>query len=327
MKFRTKFSQKNTHFNINYNDSILLIGSCFSSNIGNKLNSSKFNTFINPFGVVYNPVSIFNTISSILSKKTYTKDDLFFNNGLWNSFDFHSSFSNTDENECLNAINASVQDSYTYFQSSSKVIITLGTAFVYKLNKTGKIVSNCHKVVQKEFTRYRLSLNETSNYLSKIIDLLKILNPSIQILFTVSPIRHLSDGFEENQRSKSTLILAIDEIFQKNKQCSYFPSYEILMDDLRDYRFYKDDLTHPNNQAIEYIWKHFSESYFNNETKKNVIDIYKIIKASEHRPFNPRTPEHQLFVNKQLDRIHQLTHKNESLNFENEIYIFKSQLI
>ena len=322
MDFRTQIEIKKSDIDIDYDSNILFIGSCFSNNIGLILKDNKFNTLINPFGVVYNPISIYNSLNFLISNKLFTDKDLFFDGNLYNSFYHHSSFSNTNKENCLNHINTNINKAHKYLQQTNFLFITFGTSWVYEHFETNKIVSNCHKLPAKEFKRYRLTVAEITTLYNKLIQKLKTINPTLKIIFTVSPIRHWKDGAHQNQLSKATLHLAIDEIINSTNNCFYFPSYEIIMDDLRDYRFYASDMLHINEIGVNYIWEKFSDTYFTDKTKNYKNQINKIIAAKNHKPFNPKSIEYQKFAQNQLNKISELSKLELNIDFSNEIDFF-----
>jgi hypothetical protein len=315
MNFRTEIQLKKSTTGISYNDSLVLVGSCFTENIGKKFSINKFRTDVNPFGILYNPLSIQSSIQQLIDKKTVTEKDLFFHNGVWQSFAHHGSFSDTSKDACLGKINKRIIESSTNLKQANFFIITFGTAWVYELASTKEIVANCHKLPEKTFNRRCLTIKEIVENYTVLLRKLQAFNPSLQIIFTVSPIRHWKDGAHENQMSKSILLLAIDELQQLFPNTSYFPAYEIVMDELRDYRFYDEDMIHPNNIAINYIWEKFSDIYFSVETEKIRLKIEQIIKAESHRPFNPDTKEHQTFLEKNAQRKSLLQEKYPFLSF------------
>ncbi|MDR0873236.1 MAG: GSCFA domain-containing protein [Prevotellaceae bacterium] len=294
MLFRTEISLKKADQQIAYPDNIVLLGSCFAENIGNRLKESKFNVSVNPFGILYNPLSIENALRILLEKRLLSTEDLFPYNGLWHSFAHHGVFSGIDCEETLQNINNQIRISVEKLLKTDFLLITFGTAFVYE--KDGKTVANCHKLPDRFFTRRRLSVQEIVDCYTKLVTDIQQINPKIRFVFTVSPIRHWKDGAHENQLSKSTLLLAINELQTRCSNIDYFPAYEIVLDELRDYRFYEEDMLHPNNQAITYIWEKFSETYFSAETRQIEKEIAQIIKAENHRPLNPQTAEYQLFL-------------------------------
>jgi hypothetical protein len=287
--------KKETRNQIAYQSKILLLGSCFSENIGDKLNYFKFQSAQNPFGILFHPKAIENFITNTINKKEYCSEDFILQNETWHSFDAHSSLSSVNENELLNKLNASISNTNRALKEASHIIITLGTSWVYRFIETGAIVANCHKIPQKKFLKELLTVAEITESLAAIIVLLKSVNKDISVLFTVSPVRHLKDGFIENTQSKAHLITAIHQVLE-HQNVSYFPSYEIMMDELRDYRFYAEDMIHPNKTAINYIWERFTATWFLDETLSTMKEIDAIQKGILHRPFQENTAQHQQFL-------------------------------
>lgn len=296
MKLQTQIPiQKQLINQIDYGSNLLLLGSCFSENIGDKFTFYKFQSVQNPFGILFHPKAIENLITNAINQKEYTEDDIFFLNERWHCFEAHSSLSTENKEETLNNLNSSISSTHKQLKQSSHIIITLGTACTYRHIATDTTVANCHKVPQKKFLKELLSVNEITENIEAIISLIKSVNPNASILFTVSPIRHLKDGFIENQQSKSHLISAIHQV-TNNSNVYYFPSYEIMMDELRDYRFYAEDMIHPNLTAINYIWERFSEVWVSDKAKKNMQDVATIQNGLSHKPFNPNSTQHQQFL-------------------------------
>ena len=296
MNLQTKIIlKKETKNRINYNSKLVLLGSCFSKNIGNKLTYFKFQTHQNPFGILFHPKAIENLITNAINKKEYVSKDLIFQDERWHSFDAHSNLSSSNQEILLKKLNSSVQATNKKLKKATHIIITLGTSWVYRSIETGAVVANCHKIPQNKFSKELLSIVEINKSLKTIISLLKSINKDINVLFTVSPIRHLKDGFIENTQSKSHLIAAIHNIIDC-KNVSYFPSYEIMMDELRDYRFYSEDMIHPNKIAINYIWEKFSETWFEENTGSIMKEIELIQKGMAHKPFDKNSEKHQNFL-------------------------------
>ena len=296
MKLQTQIPlKKETRNAIDYNSKVLLLGSCFSENIGDKLSYYKFQSLQNPFGILFHPKAIENLITNAINEKEYSEKDLTFQNERWHCFDAHSSLSAADKNELLNNLNSTVSSTKKQLEEATHIVITLGTSWVYRFIETDKIVANCHKIPQKKFLKELLSVDEISESLEAILVLLKSINKNIQILFTVSPVRHLKDGFIENTQSKAHLISAIHNILNGG-YAFYFPSYEIMMDELRDYRFYAEDMIHPNKTAINYIWEKFVASWFSEDTLLTMKDVDVIQKGLSHRPFNENSVQHQQFL-------------------------------
>ena len=289
--------KKNPHNQIDYNSELILIGSCFTENIGKKLSHYKFKSSQNPLGILFHPKAIECLITNALNKKQYSKSDIFLQNERWHCFDTHSSLSSPNKNELLTTLNNRINSTYEQLKKASHIIITLGTSWVYRHISSDKIVANCHKIPQKKFLKEILSVDEITENLSAINSLIKSVNKNISITYTVSPVRHLKDGFIENQRSKSHLTSAIHQIIEPRKNIHYFPSYEIMMDELRDYRFYSEDMIHPNKTAINYIWEKFCATYIPDEALKTMQEIETIQKGLAHKPFNPKSEAHLKFLN------------------------------
>ncbi|WP_299160157.1 GSCFA domain-containing protein [uncultured Tenacibaculum sp.] len=289
--------KKNPHNQIDYNSELILIGSCFTENIGKKLNYYKFKSNQNPLGILFHPKAIECLITNVINEKQYSESDVFLQNERWHCFDAHSSLSATNKTELLNTINNRINSTHQQLKKASHIIITLGTSWVYRHISSDKIVANCHKIPQKIFSKEILSVDEITENLSAINSLIKSVNKKISITYTVSPVRHLKDGFIENQRSKSHLISAVHQVIEPRKNIHYFPSYEIMMDELRDYRFYSEDMIHPNKTAINYIWEKFCATYISDEALKTMQEIETIQRGLNHKPFNPKSEAHLKFLN------------------------------
>jgi len=324
--FRTELNLKPGELRVSHSTEGLFVGSCFSNNIGGKLQNLKFPVFINPFGVVYNPVSVKNTLEIIMDRDLFTEKDLSFHDGQWYSFYHHSSFSNASKEACLENINSEIERSYQKLLKAKFLFITFGTSWVFEKPQTGNVVSNCHKLPAREFNRRMLSVQSIVQDYQVFLEKLKVFNPDIKVVFTVSPIRHWKDGAVGNQYSKATLIVAIQQLLSEFSFCSYFPSYEILMDDLRDYRFYDEDMLHVNDTAINYIWSKFGDVFLDKKTQELNKQILKIIQAKSHRPFNPEGEQYQKFLKQQLKKIEELMKLNSDMDFSAEIAFFKSLL-
>ncbi|MDO9153513.1 MAG: GSCFA domain-containing protein [Paludibacter sp.] len=282
---------------ISYQDSIMTLGSCFAQNIGNKMADVFFDVDINPFGVLYNPVSIANSIELLLQKKPFIIHDIFEHNSLWQSYSHSSLFSDISVEKCIDKINSRFIKAVEFFKKTDYMMITFGTAWVFENKKSGRVVSNCHKLPANNFVRRRLTVDEIVSEYSLQIIKLQTLFPNLKFIFSVSPIRHWKDGAHENNISKSILLLAIDTLQKQFVQVQYFPAYEIMMDELRDYRFYAPDMLHPSEIAVDYIWKRFSESYFSEETFKINKQIEQLVADRTHRPLHPDSAEFVLFQN------------------------------
>ena len=325
INFRTKVEIPESENKINHQCKLLFIGSCFTDSIGNCLANFKLPVDINPFGVLYNPASISESIRILINKKTFTESDLSYTNEQWFSFYHHSDFAHWDKNSCLEKINSRISSSHEFLKSSNILFITLGTAWIYRLRETGRIVSNCHKLPAREFIQERLSTDQIVEILGESLKALKLFNPHLKIVFTISPIRHWKDGAHGNQLSKSTLLLAVEKLIQNNPEISYFPSYEIVMDELRDYRFYDSDMLHICPVAVDYIFERFAQTYFTEETLQLNKAIEKIVKAAKHKPFNPNSNSHKKFRENNLKAIEALQKKYPGLDFGEELGCFKNE--
>jgi len=306
---------KQKHNLINYQSKLLLLGSCFSENIGNKLNYYKFQSKQNPFGILFHPKAIENLITKALNKEEYTESDVFFHNERWHCFDAHSVVSSTSKEELLNTLNTNINSTFLQLKNTSHIIITLGTAWVYREIATDTLVANCHKIPQKKFLKELLTVEEVSESLEAINSLVKSINPETTIVYTVSPVRHIKDGFIENQRSKAHLLSAIHEVVEPRNAIYYFPSYEIVMDELRDYRFYDEDMIHPNKTAINYIWEKFKEVWITEDSYKTMQQVDTIQRGLNHKPFNSESEAHQIFLKRLQQKKETLLQAFPFMNF------------
>lgn len=325
MQFRTSFTIPESPFKINHHHQLMTIGSCFSDEIGNRLIDLKFMGLINPFGVIFNAHSIQELMERSIHKRYYTIDDVHQNGEQFFCFDVHSSFNALSSHQVLEGINPTIDQVHHQLLTADVLMLTLGTSWVYRWKETNHIVANCHKVEAKQFEKVLLSTEENFKALDLIVfDVLKV-NPKLKIITTVSPVRHTKDGMIENNVSKARLIDALYQLNLKYDQVDYFPSYELVLDDLRDYRFYKDDLIHPSIQAVEYIWDKFSETYFEDSTRTIIQKINKIRAALQHRPFNETSENHQKFLKKTLQMMEELE-KGHQVDFSAEKEFIFSKL-
>jgi len=319
MQFRTKITIPKGNNPIDYNSRIVSLGSCFAENMAEKLDYFKFQNTCNPFGIIFNPVSIEKMIYRTLNQIFYAEKDIFFHNERWHCFGVHSDLSCSDKKEFLENLNAVLRTSLIQLSQASHIIITYGTSWVYRNIESNTIVANCHKVPQKEFSKEILSVETIAKSIQNTIGYFQIINPNINFIFTVSPVRHLKDGFVENQLSKAHLITAIHKVLESEiwnlKPAIYFPSYEIMMDELRDYRFYAEDMVHPNQVAINYIWERFFETVISEESHSIVEEVGSIQKGLQHRPFNPDSEGHLKFKEKLREKIATLVSQYSFMKF------------
>ncbi|MBZ9730812.1 GSCFA domain-containing protein [Salegentibacter sp. JZCK2] len=315
MEFRTKIPIKQAEPKIDYESKLFLIGSCFVENIGKKLDFYKLQHLQNPFGILFHPLAIAKFFQKIAENSSYTKKDVFQHQERWHCFAAHSSLSNPNAEVLLENLNSALQNAREFLQRSSHLVITLGTAWSYFHLKTEQSVANCHKIPQKFFRKELQSSEEIQRSLQGILEDLKQINPNIEIIFTVSPVRHIKDGFVENQRSKAHLISAVHQINEENENTHYFPSYELMMDELRDYRFYAEDMLHPSQTAIDYIWKRFTETWFSEASFSILKEVENIQKGLSHRPFNRNSEAHLRFLEKLKSQISTLHKRYPHLRF------------
>jgi hypothetical protein len=319
MQFRTQIPISKSTNPINYDSKILSIGSCFAENMAEKFDYFKFQNETNPFGIIFNPVSIEKLFKRVCKQELFEEKDVFFHNERWHSFEVHSDLSNADRQELLETLNKAITETNKQLKQASHIIITYGTSWIYRILESQEIVANCHKVPQKQFSKELLSTEVIRESIQNTIDLIHNLNPNINFIFTVSPVRHIKDGFVENQLSKSHLFAALHQVLQThNSQLitpNYFPSYEIMMDELRDYRFYGEDMLHPNQIAIDYIWKLFSENYISENSISLMNEVDEIQKSLRHRSFNPESEQHQKFLAKLQQKINLLGEKISHIKF------------
>jgi GSCFA family len=321
--WKTDLNVKSADRPIHLNDPILTIGSCFSQAIGQHLNDNKFNVSINPFGTVYSPLSIHHLLTLALGKGAISEEDFLVHQEVHYHYQFHSSFAGLSRQELAEQISHAVNKVNHFISTARFVIITYGTAWAYKRKDTAQWVANCHKVPSTYFSKGLLSIEVMENSFDEIHSALKAINPTIQIIVTVSPVRHLKDTIELNSVSKSTLRLFCHKLSQRSG-VDYFPAYEIIMDDLRDYRFYQEDRIHPTNEAEEYIWQKFIERYFEPKTKMFLSEWQEIKHALAHRSLFPSTTHHQSFLKATLHKLEALQY---SVNVRDEIDFVKNQII
>ncbi|MDR1380641.1 MAG: GSCFA domain-containing protein [Tannerella sp.] len=298
-------------FGISYRDNILSVGSCFADNMGGRMSECGFNVAVNPFGVLYNPLSVASACRRMLNPVPFTEDDLFFHNGLYHSFAHHGRFSDVSAGKCLSGINGALEHAAMHLRLSSRLTVTFGTAYAYRHKSGAFAVANCHKLPETDFVRERLTVNRIADEWSALLNELWRANPLLKVIFTVSPVRHGKDGAHLNQVSKSTLLLAEQALTEQFPgRTAYFPAYELMMDELRDYRFYAEDMIHPSPPAIDYIWERFCDTYMDRETLSCMRDVAAIRKNLNHKPMTPDREACKRFLMQTLLKIRQLRDKN-----------------
>jgi len=307
---------------ISYLNKVMLVGSCFASEVGAMFEAGKMNVMINPFGVLYNPVSVANELEIIIDRRKFTDDDLHFFNNRYLSFYHDTGFSSKSPEGIIKKINDTTAKANLFLKYADFLFVTFGTARVFRLSSDKRIVANCHKIPPSEFERELLSIEHIVDVWSDLIERIKKINPSLRIYFTVSPVRHWKDGAHGNQVSKSVLLLAIDNLVKSNRSLKYFPSYELLLDDLRDYRFYKDDLLHPSRKAIEYIWEFLTKSFFDPNTRSIYREVAKVVAASHHKLMGEIDSDHREFAGIMIEKINDLKSRYPFLDLTDEIEYF-----
>lgn len=322
--FRTEFQAEKSATSIYHKDSMMFMGSCFAENIGEKLKKYKFDVQINPFGILFNPASIAQSLDMLSDDVfVFSQKDLHFYNEEWFSFFHHGKFSNADSDRCLETINNTLFSARNYLQNANYLILTLGSSVVYSYK--GQVVANCHKFPQREFEKKLLNVNEIVHILLNSIQKIRAYNPNIHIIFTISPVRYIKDNMVENTQSKAHLVVAVHQLLQQIHNTHYFPAYEIMMDDLRDYRFYDMDMVHPSALAINYIWNIFSKTFFDKSTSTINEQVEDIIRAKNHRLKNPFSQESKAFKAKQMESIRHIQQMYPFLSFEEELNYFSQE--
>ncbi len=333
MEFRLAFNPRQFDEKIKHRQQLLLIGSCFTENIGARLRQLKFSITENPNGILFNPISIVKSINSYLDNVQYTEADLFYQNECWNSWEHHSRFSHPDKNECLQKINHAQIAAHSFIKSANWILITVGSAFVYELadntttplacNNGEKVVANCHKVPTDKFNKKLLPAATIVTVFSEMLKKLYAFNPYVKVIFTISPVRHLRDGFIENNRSKATLIQAIHQLADADERLFYFPAYELVIDDLRDYRFFAEDMVHPNYAATNYVWEKFITTCIDEVSQQLIKEINIVNAARMHKPFNPTSLAHKKFLQNNLQKVIKLIEQYPYLQMEEELRYFQ----
>lgn len=316
MNFTTQIPIPKNPNPIDYHSKIISLGSCFAENMGEKFEYFKFQNTVNPFGIIFNPVSIEKLIEKVVNHQLFTEDDIFFHNERWHCFEVHSDLSHENKEVFLENLNAILKSTNQQIPKSTHIIITYGTSWVYSNIESNEIVANCHKIPQKQFSKELLSVEIIEKSIQNTIELIQKINPNCHFIFTISPVRHIKDGFVENQRSKAHLITALHEILNPRSQIlNYFPSYEIMMDELRDYRFYTQDMLHPNQVAIDYIWQKFKETSIDESAFVTMDEVENIQKSLAHKPFNINSESHQKFVSKLKNKMEVLQKQHPFIKF------------
>jgi hypothetical protein len=309
MQFRTTLTIPKSSVDLSYETPLIMLGSCFTENIGARLQSLHLPVLTNPFGIVYNPISMSKNINYLMTNETFSEKDIFQQGDMWHSWQHHSRFSSPEKVEILRGINDELTTARNHFVKTKTLILTLGTANIFVEKKSNQVVNNCHKAPPQYFEKKRLSVSDVVSSFKTVFEKVLSQNADFQIVITVSPIRHLRDGLIENNRSKAVLLLACAELSDLFLNVHYFPAYELVIDDLRDYRFFAPDMMHPTDQAIDYIWQHFTDTFFTEKTKIMTEEVHKINLMKQHRPLHPNTEGYQQFVNQLQQKVDNLKNK------------------
>lgn len=329
MKFHFEFDIKRSVNLIHHQHTMLLMGSCFTENIGEKLRKHKFTVSENPNGILFNPVSVAEAIGSYIQNRQISENDLFQHNETWHSWKHHSRFSGITAEEAILKINSATTEAHAYLKKADHLLITLGSAWLYTLTEratnaiTGSVAANNHKAPAAWFEKRLMQSGEVVTVLHEMLTKLFAFNPGIRVIFTISPVRHLREGVIENNRSKAALIQAVHQLVEQFEVLYYFPAYELVIDDLRDYRFYAEDLVHPNYQATQYVWEKFINACMSEDTRELMKEIAEINLAYQHKPFNPLTEQHQKFLASYFAKAKSLKSVHPYLDLENELAYFE----
>ncbi len=331
MKFKLTLDAKSSKYSIEYKDKLMLIGSCFTENIGAKFSAHLFEVMENPHGILFNPVSVENSLNDCIQNKQYTENELFKLNDVWNSWNHHSRFSSVLQEEALAKINTTIHNAHLFLKSANHIVITLGSAWLYELTEfaplsKGQVVANNHKASATWFTKSLMQPADLIKRLSILVDALLQFNPQLHIVFTISPVRHLREGLVENNRSKAVLIHAVHEVIATMEQVEYFPAYEYVIDDLRDYRFYSEDLVHPNYAASGYVWEKLVETYMKDATQVIMKQVAELQLAVNHKPFFAGSAEHQKFSQSCIDKTERLLQTCPYLPLQKHLEFFRSAI-
>ena len=324
MEFRTIVRTGENRSWLHHSDHVVLLGSCFSDNIGAKMQGALIRATVNPMGTLYNPMSIARGVQRLIDNEPIAGHDLFMQGGVWNSYDFHSRHSLPDKQATIDRMNAAITQGHHALKEAQLLTVTLGTAIVYRLKATGEVVANCHKVPQHEFERKMASVDEMVKELDAMLRAVHAFNPGLRVILTVSPIRHIADGLDTNSLSKAQLRVAIHEVMARHRDyCDYFPAYEIMLDDLRDYRFYSSDMVHPSDVAVEYIWQAFQATYLDDRSALAVARCERIHKRLQHRPMSANRETVERFNNDTASVVRNLIKEYPYLADHPELVGFK----
>ena len=321
MVFRQEFQPESLAIKLQHKHKLMLLGSCFTEQMGTKMSRVKFRTLENPHGILFNPASICKSVQTYIQNKVYLQEDLFEHEGIWGSWDHHTRFSDVNSTVVLEKINESQKKAHDFLKEADWLMLTLGSAFLYEKMDVG-FVANCHKVPTDKFRRRLMATEEIISMFKQLFQKLLLFNPHIKILFTISPVRHLREGFIENNRSKANLINAVHQLIADHQNIFYFPAYELIIDDLRDYRFFAEDMVHPNHQATSYVWEKFQQTCIEESDLGLIKEMHQLDLAKNHKAFNPDSNQHKLFLKKCAEKAQALMLSHTHLDLQEEITFF-----
>ncbi len=316
MNFILPFLIPKSEHKISFNDKLLYVGSCFAEEIGSLMHSHRMNVKLNPYGILFNSLSISRTIKDIINQRIYEAQDLIYDGSVWHSLNHHGRFSHPDKEQCLENINCEIREASSFLNNANWLVITLGSSWAYQNVNNNEVVANCHKLPAKLFQKVLLSSAMQQESLQETITKLKSLRPSLNIIFSVSPVRYIRDGLVENNLSKAQLVTTVNHLIAKNSNTYYFPAYELVNDVLRDYRFFKEDMVHPNEQAIQYVWSQFLEAYMDNDNLDFMNEVSSFLQFQNHRPLHPHDQEKH--HNETLKREALITEKINQWKLQNK---------
>lgn len=323
MKFMADIQIPSPDVKIKYRDPIMLVGSCFTEHIGDKLANLKFKTLQNPHGILFDPISVARCLDAVMRNDRVEESELFLLNEVWQSWDYHSRFSGTDRDKVLDALNQYRQETNGFLQDADWLILTLGSSYSYRLAENERPVANCHRAPQQMFRKHLCTIDETVTALDNTLYRLFKFNAGIRVIFTVSPVRHLRDGVVANNRSKARLLESVHHLVDKFDRLYYFPAYELVVDVLRDYRFYDIDMAHPNYQATEFVLEHFLKSYIDAAAHPLMEQVQQIMTARNHKAFQPDTDAHRQFLRSFAQKTRDIQYKHQYLDLQEELAYFE----
>jgi len=325
MKWQTKVDVEAPERKQDYHTRFFLLGSCFTENTGRLLAERKFSSFLNPMGIQFNPVSMARVMERLVREMDFAEQELFLHQGLYRTFDAHSSLSREGAVETIAVLNGALAKGRKAIADAGVLVLTPGTAIVHRDKQSNRVVANNHKLPAERFERTLLTVDEVAQSLQKTIQLAREKQPALQVILTLSPVRHSRNGLPANSRSKAILLEGIWQCKESMNDVAYFPSFEIMMDELRDYRFYDRDMVHPSQAAIDHIWERFSQWMFDDETQRLIAEVEDVVRACNHRLLHPASSDAMMFRKRLAERLETMMEKHPHLDFTRELNALKSE--